>query len=301
MMRVLLLMIALVAVGATLLLGEFRWFRRPRPADRIRPHLMGGGVSSSTTWLVISDWRTFIPPIMEHTGDRLARALGVDESLAVRLRRVHATSLPRQFRIRQMSWSIGLGALTLLGALALRIPASIALLLTGGAAALAFLLIEQQLAARSDAWQRRIRLELPIVCEQLGMLLSAGHSLGQALTRLARRDDTAVAIDLAIVVGRLQQGIDEITALREWADIARVPALDRLLTVLALNREATDLGSLITEESRAGREEVHRELLEQLERRAQQVWIPVTVATLVPGLLFLAVPFTEAIRLFTTT
>ena len=29
--------------------------------------------------------------------------------------------------------------------------------------------------------------------------------------------------------------------------------------------------------------------------------VPVTVATLVPGLLFLAVPFTEALRLFTAT
>jgi hypothetical protein len=29
------------------------------------------------------------------------------------------------------------------------------------------------------------------------------------------------------------------------------------------------------------------------------VWIPVTVATLVPGVLFLAVPFVAALQLFT--
>jgi hypothetical protein len=46
---------------------------------------------------------------------------------------------------------------------------------------------------------------------------------------------------------------------------------------------------------------VHRDLVEIIEKRGQQVWIPVTVATLVPGLLFLAVPFTEALRLFTST
>ena len=41
-------------------------------------------------------------------------------------------------------------------------------------------------------------------------------------------------------------------------------------------------------------------LIETIERRGQQVWIPVTVATLVPGVIFLAVPFVEAMRLFTS-
>jgi tight adherence protein C len=47
------------------------------------------------------------------------------------------------------------------------------------------------------------------------------------------------------------------------------------------------------------RREVQRELIEAVERRGQQVWIPVTVATLVPGVLLMAVPFIEALRLFT--
>ena len=49
------------------------------------------------------------------------------------------------------------------------------------------------------------------------------------------------------------------------------------------------------------RSEVHRELIEAIERKGQQVWIPVTVATLVPGAVLLAVPFIEALRLFSTT
>jgi hypothetical protein len=55
---------------------------------------------------------------------------------------------------------------------------------------------------------------------------------------------------------------------------------------------------LITEESRSIRREVQRELIEAVERRNQQVWIPVTVAALVPGVLLMAVPFVEALRLF---
>jgi hypothetical protein len=71
-----------------------------------------------------------------------------------------------------------------------------------------------------------------------------------------------------------------------------------LVPVLALNSEAADLGRLVSEEARAIRREQHRRLVETMERRGQQVWIPVTVATLVPGVIFLAIPFIEALRLF---
>jgi hypothetical protein len=35
-----------------------------------------------------------------------------------------------------------------------------------------------------------------------------------------------------------------------------------------------------------------------MERRGQQVWIPVTVATLLPGVVFIAIPFTSALAAF---
>ena len=87
-------------------------------------------------------------------------------------------------------------------------------------------------------------------------------------------------------------------ALHEWAAVARVEALDRLIPVLALNSEAADLGRLVSEEARSIRREVQRRAVETMERRGQQVWIPVTVAALVPGAIFLAIPFIEALRLF---
>jgi Flp pilus assembly protein TadB len=304
MTRFIVPLFALLWGGTALLLSEFRWFRRPSAVDRLRPHILGTEVRSWRTSHSSAGRRavvTLLPPILEHLGDRLARTLGVAEPVERRLRRIHAPIGPRQFRTRQVGRSIALGAVIALAGLALHLPVLLVLIGSSASALLTFLLIEQALSSRSAGWQRRVFLEVPIICEQLGMLLSAGSSLGQALTRLARRSDAAISIDLAIVVGRINQGVDETVALREWAELVQVPAIDRLLSVLALNREATDLGALISEESRAARAEVHRELIERLERRSQQVWIPVTVATLVPGLLFLAVPFLEAVRLFTTT
>jgi pilus assembly protein TadC len=141
-------------------------------------------------------------------------------------------------------------------------------------------------------------LELPVVSEQLAMLLSSGYSLGAALNRLAARGTGNTARDLARVCGRIRQGLSEIDALREWAEVADVDALDRLIPVLALNREASDLGRLLSEEARAIRRDVQRELVETAERRGQQVWIPVTVAALVPGVIFICIPFIEALKLF---
>ena len=137
-----------------------------------------------------------------------------------------------------------------------------------------------------------------MISEQIGMLLSAGYSLGTALDRVARRGTGACAQDLARVGRRVRQGLSDADALQEWAELADVAAVDRLVGVLSLNRDTGDLGRLIAEEARSIRREVQRQLTAQIERRAQQVWIPVTVATLVPGTIFLAVPFLQAMRLF---
>jgi Flp pilus assembly protein TadB len=240
-------------------------------------------------------------PLARDTGAAAARFSGVTEDLATRLERIHSPFDPTSFRLRQLGWATAALSGALLVGFATYPPIPLFVLLVAGAPVLAFLIVESQLSRQSKEWKRSLVLELPVVSEQLGMLLSAGYSLGAALQRLSRRSGGVLARDLQKVVTRVAHGLDEKTALREWATTADVPAVGRLVGILALNRDAGDLGSLITHEARAVRAEVHRDLVEIIEKRGQQVWIPVTVATLVPGLLFLAVPFTEALRLFTST
>jgi tight adherence protein C len=291
-------------VGATLVLSRLRWFSRRTMADRVRlyaPAARDGAVALAPRpgTAPTGSLRTVIAPMAVSWGERVARLFGVSEALDVRLRRCHSPLTVAGLRTRQLGWSLAAFACCALAVLTFRMPAAIALLFVLGGPMLAFLLIEQQVQKASSRWQQRIFLELPVVTEQLGMLLSAGYSLGAALNRLARRSRGAVSQDLEIVCGRIRQGLSEVDALREWADLAQVDALDRLVAVLGLNREAGDLGRLITEEARAIRADAHRRLIESIERRSQQVWIPVTVATLVPGVLFMAVPFIEALQLFT--
>lgn len=289
-------------VGATLVLSQLRWFSRPTLAERLRPYVPGGysGTRRQSAWSVAS-LREVIEPLCRSLGGRVARLMGVTEEVAVRLERIHSRLDVTAFRLRQLGWSLAAFALGALLAVALRPPPVPGLVLVLGLPLLAFLVVEQRLASESAAWQRSVFLELPVVAEQLAMLLSAGYSLGAALNRLAARGRGHVARDLARVCGRMRQGLSETEALGEWATLANVEALHRLVPILALNQEASDLGRLVSDEARAIRREAHRSLLETIERRGQQVWIPVTVAALVPGVIFLAVPFMEALRLFSSS
>lgn len=294
---------ALLWIGGALVLSQLRWFSRRPLTARLRPYEPGGMARDLDRGglLSVTSFREVVGPLAQQGGKKLAGLLGVNEELTVRLQRVHAPLDVATFRLRQAGWAgAGLAAGAVLTAVT-RPPLAGALLFVVGGPLLAFLVVEQQLATASDRWKRRIFLELPVLSEQLGMLIGAGFSLGAAINRLSSRGRGACAQDLAGVCGRIRQGLTEVEALREWAAVADVDALSRLVGVLALNRQAGDLGRLIAEEARGIRREVQRELIEQIERRSQQVWIPVTVATLVPGAVLLAIPFIEALRLFSSS
>jgi tight adherence protein C len=299
-MRLVLLSGVALWIGTTLLLAELRWFRRRSLAERLRPYVPGAASApaGSSGLLSVSSFGEVVGPLATGVGARIARVAGVEESVTTRLARVHADQDATAFRVRQLGWAGGGAVVGALFAAATGVPALVGLGFPVAGAVLGFLVVEQQLAARSAAWQRTTFLELPVVAEQLGMLLSAGFSLGAALNRIAARGSGCVGRDLRRVCTRIRHGLSEVDALREWAALVDVDAVERLVAVLALNREAGDLGRLISEEARSIRRQVQRELMETIERRDQAVWIPVTVATLLPGVLFLAVPFIEALRVF---
>lgn len=281
----------LLGAGAVLVLGELPWFRRRDLVRRLGPYARRAPGTSTSTAAGITQ---VLVPGLERVGARWSRALGETADLAARLELAGRIAERDTFRLRQATHSV----LALLAALAtaalLHPPAAVALALVVGAPALTALRFEQRLAAAGTQRRALLRAELPVVVEQLGLLLSAGWSVPAALHRLAARSDGAISSDLRLVCSRIQQGLTANAALDEWAARVGVDAVHRLVAVLRLNGDTGDLGSLVAEEARAVRAEAHRELLETIERRSQLVWIPVTVATLVPGLLFLAVPFVSA-------
>jgi len=289
-------------MGSALVLSCTRWFARTPLVERLRPFAFDPNVTAGRRpgLLSVESFRDVLRPAAAAMGDLVGRLVGT-EDLATRLARVHSPLDAPAFRVRQ----VGLAGVGLLGGVAataaLRPPSPAAALFILGLPALVFLLAERSLQRSGIARQRRLAAELPVIAEQLAMLLASGWSTGGALQRVAERGTGVAAEDLAVVMGRIRQGLSEAEALGEWRDLAKVAAADRLVAVLALQRATTDLGRLLAAEARAIRQDHHRRLIEQLDRRAQQVWIPVTVATLVPGAIFLSIPFIEALRLFTAS
>lgn len=288
-----------VWVGATLILADVPAFRRLPLRDRLAPYLRSNRPAAGradTGILSVASLRDVVGPMVAAGAGAVSRCLGVEDDLALRLRRAGSRHDPTTFRLRQAALAgAGAAAGLALGAIA-AIPALATLGLAFGGALLSFLVVERQVLDASTRRQEQLRTELPIVAEQIGMLLGAGFSLGAALGRLSTRGNGVCAEDLATVVNRVRQGLSDVEALREWAAVADVPELDRLVGALALNTQASDAGRLISDEARSMRADAQRRLVELMERRAQMVWVPVTVATLLPGVVLMAIPFITALN-----
>ncbi len=284
--------------GLVLILSELRFFRSRSLAARISPYLPGGTTRTAQELLSLESFSELFRPVAEVLGALTAKVFGVSEELPRRLRRVHWDIDASEFRVRQIGWAIGTLIMIVLFGVVLGLPAPMIMMAALTGPLVAFLVVEQQLANASDRWKENTFHELPVIAEQIAMLLGSGYSLGSALQRVAERGSGAVAQDLDIVVRRVQQGMSEQAALREWADLVDVPAVSRLVSILALNREAGDLGAMVAAEARTIRSEAHRSLLEAIEKKNQQVWIPVTLAALVPGVILMMIPFVRALSEF---
>lgn len=285
-------------VGSTLLLSTHRWFCRPALRDRLAPYVPGVDTRNDGGLFSVASFREVLGPLAALVGARIARVAGVQEDISRRLRRTHRPDEPVAFRLRQLAAAaVGLTLGTAIAVLASAPPLA-ATALVGAAPLLTFLMFEQRLASASQRWQTRIETELPVVAEQLAMLVTAGWSLQSAIGRIATRGSGACAADFGRVASRIRHGVPQAQALNEWADLADVRAADRLVAVLTLDRQTTELGRLLSQEAAAIRADAHRALTETIERRTQQVWVPVTIATLVPGVVLLGVPFLDALELF---
>ncbi len=226
---------------------------------------------------------------------RVATFANADAELAARLSHAGISRSPFDFRARQVGGAVA-GLAT--SGVALSTAGMKPVLALAGALVVAAAVyggcehwLERSIASR----RARIVEELPIVAEQIGMLLASGMSLTSALDVAARRGHGVCAEGLERVGARVAGGTTVEVALAEWADDAGSAEIRRFVGVLTLHEDATDVAALVSDEARAARMEAHRRLIAHIERRSEQVWIPVTVAALVPGCVLLAIPFSDAL------
>lgn len=288
--------------GTWLLLSSLAVFRRSPLRVRLSPYAPArtGDAPITPSGLSIAEsLAAVLVPIAETLGSHLSRLSGIRTDLPTRLRRAGSTRSPSEFRLHQFVLALLAAAAACLMALWIRPGGAITVLLVLGIPALVALSEEQRLESAAKHRSERLEAELPVVSEQIAVLLASGLSLGSALERICQRGNGVLAQDLRGVQMAVRQGTSEADALHAWAERVRCEGIDRLVGVLAMHRDAADLGMLLATEARAIRAAAHRRTIESIEQRAQLVWVPVTVATLVPGLILIGVPFVSAMTQIT--
>lgn len=284
--------------GSALLLSGFGRFNREPLHLRVAPYLPNrrARFARNDPGTAVS---AVLAPISEAFGAGLAHLTGVRTDLPSRLVAAGRSESPSEFRQSEFTRAlVGLGVAAI-GVLALRPSPIVSVVALSGIPTLVALASEQHLESDVQRRREQTEAELPVVAEQIAVLLAAGLSLGATLDRIATRGNGVVATELGVVQRQVRQGASETEALRAWAERARSEGVERLVTVLAMHRDAADLGGLLATESRSIRAAAHRRLVESIERRSQLVWVPVTVATLVPGLILIGVPFVSAMSRIT--
>lgn len=292
------LLCLLCFTGTALLFSGLRVFNRePLPA-RIAPYLPDRRPRNNTSDPA-GALAAVLSPLAEAFGDRLSALTGIRSDLRGRLAAASRPQSPSEFRLTQFTHALVAFGVAAAAVLALRPGAALALAVLVGSPIVVALAHEQRLESAVEQRREQTEAELPVIAEQIAVLLAAGMSLGATLDRIATRGNGVVAGELGIVLRQVRQGSSETEALSAWAQRSRSDGVDRLVSVLAMHRDAADLGALLATESRSIRAAAHRRLIESIERRAQLVWVPVTVATLVPGLILIGVPFVNAMTRIT--
>ncbi len=296
-----LLLSMLWSVTTFWLLSQTRHFTRLTLTERLLPYSRSAQRNQPSHSYVSTSSLSDIGRWFSLATQRIMRSLGITSRLEVRLRLAGRTESAQDVQLRQILLSLAVfGGTTLsLGASGISTPA--ALVFGLGAGALAYLLYEQQLSNQVTRRREQLRLELPIVAEHLATLLGAGYSLGSSISHCSTRIRGVAGESLRELRDRTRAGVPLNDALADWADRDDLGSLRRFLGVLSLDHDTPDLATLVRNQAVEIRQEAHRQRNALLDKRSQQVWIPITVATLVPGVIFLLIPFLHAINLVTGT
>ena len=149
--------------------------------------------------------------------------------------------------------------------------------------------------ARARSERRRMEAELPLAVEKLAVYLATGFSLAAALSRLGDQGG-ASAPAFAMISNGVRSGMSAAEAAAEAARRWPGPAMGRLATLLEGGAGGADMVKAARSAAAGLRAEAHRAALASMEKDSQKIWIPITIAALVPGVVMIFVPFVAVLR-----
>ncbi len=165
-------------------------------------------------------------------------------------------------------------------------PIPIAALGAASSAASAWLM--EHLVSNRRRKRRANEVDLAVVSllEQVHLKLINGNSLNAALVNA----EGVTNPDVALLQNLLRSGLDLETAASFWLEEFDTESKRRLTDLFLAKTTTSETLALLSALINQLRKEQRFSLIAEIERRNQLVWIPVTIAVLVPGMIFIAIP-----------
>lgn len=275
----------LLGLGITLLALDNPWVRPPDLAARVDPYLRRGRGSAllapgAPEGPVRSALRVLFGPLAGRAVGALERLTGNATQLERRLRLAGRRGSVESFRVEQVVWGIGGGALglvlalaavTLRGASPLVGLALIALGVVCGVVAGDWVLT--QAVKRRAA---RMAREFPTVADLLALAVAAGEGPVAAMERVARTSRGALPEEFATTVAEIRAGSTVSQALLGLGDRTPLESLGRFGEGIAVAIErGTPLADVLRAQAQDAREAAKRDLMEIAGRREIAMMVPV--------------------------
>lgn len=151
------------------------------------------------------------------------------------------------------------------------------------------------LQARETA--EALRNDMPLLLSELQSSLERGNSLTTAVITTARSSQTAWSEHLTQLAASLTRGESLATAFGELAENITEPEVRRALELLALSNQHQVAQQLVAQLLTKAKRDHHHRLIATAGKREQLIWIPVALATLIPGVLLVIVPLISSLKL----
>lgn len=296
---------ALGGLGLVLVLRRLLAMRRVDLGLRVLPYLRDLQRSAAPGQATApTAARAVFGPALARAGERLESVLGGSASIRRRLQRAGGPGTVAEFRTEQVLWGCaGLAAAAAWGAADLGsgvrgIPMFAVVCVLGFATGV--VLRDQRLAARVKDRERRILLEFPAIAELLALAVAAGESPVQALDRVVRRSNGALAEDLGRVLAEIRTGAPVGRAFDAYAASSGLPLVARFAEGIAVAVErGTPLADVLHAQAADVREAGRRELIEAGAQREVLMMLPVVFLVLPTVVVFAFFPGVVGLSLVT--
>ncbi|MDA8276737.1 MAG: type II secretion system F family protein [Actinomycetota bacterium] len=141
--------------------------------------------------------------------------------------------------------------------------------------------------------RQRVAIEanLPLEIEKLALYLGSGLSLNSSFYRLAKTSSPETRNVFTFIAQGLQSGLPLNEVLEECYQRYPTNSIRRITNLLLGGAGGGDLVRVTREEAANQRGVRHLNALAKMEKVTQSVWIPITVAALLPGIAIVFIPF----------